>query len=136
MNRPFAYLASALFIFCIAAAPVARAHATASDSTAVQPPAESTPPDAGTPPAGDTKGTTKGAAHKAAKKMVPRVDINSAAKEDLMKLPGIGDATADKIVAGRPYKTKAELLSKKIVTKAQYSKIRNLVIAKQEPAAK
>jgi DNA uptake protein ComE-like DNA-binding protein len=66
---------------------------------------------------------------------MPKVDINSASKEDLMKVPGIGDATADKIVAGRPFKTKAELVSKGIVTKAAYAKIASHVIAKQEAAA-
>jgi len=76
-------------------------------------------------------------AHLASKtKRAPAVDINSASKEDLMKLPGVTEDIAEKIVEGRPYKTKAELLSKKMVTKAQYSKIRNKVIAKQEAPAK
>jgi len=77
-------------------------------------------------------------AHKAhaVQKAAPKIDINSASKEDLMKLPGIGDATADKIVGGRPYKTKGELLTKKLVTRAQYTKIRYKVIAKQPAAAK
>ncbi|HYQ89906.1 MAG TPA: helix-hairpin-helix domain-containing protein [Candidatus Binatia bacterium] len=134
MNRLFTYLACALFLFCLVAGPVARAQAAAADSTAAPstPPADATPPPATTPP--DAGGTAKAThkAHSAAKKMVPRVDINSASKEDLMKLPGIGEATAEKIVDGRPYKTKAELVSKKIVTKSVYGKIRNLVIAKQE----
>jgi len=134
MNRLFTYLACDLFLFCLVAGPVARAQAAAADSTAAPstPPADATPPPATTPP--DAGGTAKAThkAHSAAKKMVPRVDINSASKEDLMKLPGIGEATAEKIVDGRPYKTKAELVSKKIVTKSVYGKIRNLVIAKQE----
>jgi len=61
----------------------------------------------------------------------PPIDLNSATKDDLMKLPGVGDATADKIIAARPFKTKAELLTKKIVTRAEYSKIRTHVIAKK-----
>jgi len=62
---------------------------------------------------------------------MPAIDINSASKEDLMKLAGIGDVTADKIIAGRPYTSKAQLESKGIVTKAQYAKIRAHVTAKQ-----
>ena len=65
----------------------------------------------------------------------PQVDLNTATKEDLMKLPGVGDATADKIIAARPFKSKSELESKKIVTKSEYEKIHHMVIAKQAPAA-
>lgn len=60
------------------------------------------------------------------------VDINSATKEELMKLPGIGSAFSDKILKGRPYKGKNELVSKNIVPKATYEKIRDLIIAKQK----
>src|SRR5262249_35783625 len=61
---------------------------------------------------------------------MPKCDINSASREDLMKLAGIGDATADKIIAGRPFKSKKDLLTKGLVTKAQYSKISGHIIAK------
>lgn len=63
-----------------------------------------------------------------------RVDINTASKEDLAKLPGISEDAADKIIAGRPYKSKVDLVKNKILTAAQYSKIRMMVIAKPEAA--
>jgi competence protein ComEA len=60
------------------------------------------------------------------------VDINSASKEDLMKLPGITDETAQKIIDGRPYKSKVELSRKSVLTKAEYAKVRSHVVARQE----
>jgi competence protein ComEA len=62
---------------------------------------------------------------------VKLVDINSAKKEELKKLPGISEAEAAKIIAGRPYGSKAWLVSNNILPEAKYSAIRQLVIAKQ-----
>jgi competence protein ComEA len=77
------------------------------------------------------------ATHKAAAKAEakPKIDINSASKDELRTLTGIGEATAEKIIDGRPYKTKAELRTKKIVTRKEYAKISSHIIAKQEAAA-
>ena len=77
------------------------------------------------------KAPAKHAAKSMAKEMAAKIDLNSATKDELMKLPGVGDATADKIIAGRPYKTKAELSAKKILTAKEYAKIRGMIIAKQ-----
>ena len=73
----------------------------------------------------------KAAATAAAEKL----DINTATKEQLMKLPGIGEALSQKIIDGRPYKAKNELTQKKIIPEATYSKITDLIIAKAPAAA-
>jgi DNA uptake protein ComE-like DNA-binding protein len=92
--------------------------------------------------AGETKASSapkpaeKGAKAAKAPAKVNLVDINSAGKAELKTLPGISDAEADKIIAGRPYLTKAHLVTHNIIPPEAYGNLKGLVIAKQKPDAK
>jgi competence protein ComEA len=59
------------------------------------------------------------------------VDINSATAADLKALPGMSDSDAAKIVQGRPYKDPSDLTAKKILSDAEYAKIKDRLVAGQ-----
>jgi len=96
-------------------------------------------PEAGSKTSAGVKSTNSntGSKSKAGAK-IKLVDINSASKQELKTLPGISDAEADKIIAGRPYRTKAHLVTHNILPLGAYENLKKLVIAKQKetPPAK
>jgi DNA uptake protein ComE-like DNA-binding protein len=80
---------------------------------------------------GSDKTGGKMTSSKMTSKAADLVDINSATEAQLKALPGIGDAYSKKIIAGRPYDRKDQLVSKNIVPQATYDKIAAMIIAKQ-----
>jgi competence protein ComEA len=78
-----------------------------------------------------------GPASAAAKKAAPAkpiklVDINSASRKELKTLPGIGDAEADKIIAGRPYLSKVDLVTKNVIPQGPYVSLKDQIVATQK----
>ena len=65
-----------------------------------------------------------------------KLDLNTATKDQLMSLPGITDADAQKILDGRPYRAKNQLLSKGIISKDEYAKIKGQIVAHRSKTAK
>ena len=134
----------------LAAAPV-HAQATAQPAKTTAPKttaAPATPAKAPTPASTSTPATAaastkqppatvaKPAASPVAPKPAPAtnrvyVDINHASVKELKNIPGIGDAYASKIIAGRPYANKSQLVSKKIINENLYETIQGMIIAKK-----
>jgi competence protein ComEA len=116
MTRLLTLLFAALFAVGVLTAPAAFAQAPKADTKT------------DTKAKSDTKASVK---PEEKKKLI---DINSATVDELKSLNGIGDAYSKKIVDGRPYARKDELVKKKIVPQATYDKIKDQIIAKHDTA--
>src|ERR1035437_7341397 len=79
--------------------------------------------------------SAKSAKAKVSAPKIKLVDINSARKAELKKLEGIDDAMADKIIAGRPYLSKAHLVTHNIISRWVYEQIKKQIVAIQKSAA-
>lgn len=87
------------------------------------------------PPMPDMARKTREERRKAALKPVKLVDINHASIRELKTLPGIGDAEAQRIIANRPYWSKAQLVSKNVLPQGPYVSIRRQIVASQQGVA-
>ena len=83
-----------------------------------------------------SKTSTTSAKSKKTTSKSARLDINTASKEDLSQLPGIGDALSQKIIDGRPYNAKNDLVRRKIIPQSTYDGIKDQIIAHHAGASK
>ncbi len=81
---------------------------------------------------GSARATSSKSTSTAAAKKGGLVDINNASADELDALPGIGPVMAQKIIAGRPYRAKTDLLTHKIIPQSAYDKIRGQIVAHQQ----
>lgn len=86
--------------------------------------------------AGAAKDKAKAAVAAPAAAAAEPIDINTATEAQLKTIPGIGDAYAAKIIAGRPYTNKAQLKSKNIIPEQAYDKVKDAIVAKRSAKGK
>ena len=82
---------------------------------------------AGTSPANNSKSTNSASNGE-------KLDINSSSKDELRSIPEIGEKYAQKIIDGRPYRTKRDLLTRKIIPRSTYEKVKDQIIAHRSTA--
>lgn len=92
-----------------------------------------TTPVAAAPPTKNTPQAT--APMSEGRRQASQIDINSASVTDLRSLPGVGNARAKKIMAGRPYASVDDLMTRKVLPKSTYDKIRDRISAERRAAA-
>ena len=123
-----AVLAGAGASFAAEKAPASPAPAAPAAQPASGQPAAAAPSASPSPTGAPAPASTKKPPPAAPAKLI---DINSASKKELKTLTGIGDAEADRIIAGRPYNSKADLASRDVLPTGVYISIKNSIIAKQ-----
>lgn len=97
--------------------------------------AQAATPSAAPTPSSSAASTGKKAHPPAAKQPAP-IDINSANRDQLKTLPGIGDVEADRIISGRPYHSKADLAERGVIPTGVYVSLKGRIIAKQKAKGK
>jgi len=130
MRRTSSILVAAAVAIAIAASAFAQTNPSGSETTPASP-APASAPAKSTKTTTSTKSTKSTSTSSSTKSSSTHhhtaVDLNTATKEQLMKLPGITDALADRIIAARPYTATKELMSKANLTKAEYDKVHSHV---------
>lgn len=126
INLPMRLLCRPSFVRVLALATLCGLHLSAWALAAAASPPPAAAASAGRLPAVPPK-------KKAPPAPVKQMDLNSASRDELKKLPGIGDAEADKIIANRPFLTKAELVTKNVIGAGPYLSLKHLVVAMQKP---
>jgi len=115
-----------LLALTIAAPVMAQPATTTTPSTTTSPSSTMAPATPAAPKASTSDARSGATAPKA-----DMVDINSATAAELKMLPGVTESDAGKIIQGRPYADKSQLVSKKVVSEPTYEKIKDHVVAKQ-----